>query len=189
VYVRVVWINALLVSTASAASFPMPARFAPPLRFGIIDRMPAPIVASLPVLPGSQSMQRSQHPLAVQTIEAARNRGVAPDLLLAVVAAESGFDPNARSPKGAEGVTQILPATARDPGFGVAPLKEKTVAEYLRFGADYLVAMLTRYGGNRRKALAAYNAGPGTVDRHRGIVPYAETQRYVARICAQVGCP
>lgn len=78
---------------------------------------------------------------------------------------ESGGDPNAVSPKGAQGLTQVMPATGRDPGFGVAPLRDNTPQENVRFGRDYLTAMLRRYPGRPDLALAAYNAGPGVADR------------------------
>lgn len=64
---------------------------------------------------------------------------------------------------GAEGITQLMRKTAQNPGYGVTPVKDKSEAEYLRFGRDYLKAMLNEFGGDYRKALAAYNAGPGNV--------------------------
>jgi soluble lytic murein transglycosylase-like protein len=69
------------------------------------------------------------------------------------------------SSAGARGISQVMPATGVDPGFGVAPLRDNSEEEYRRFGRDYLNAMLRRYGGDRAKALAAYNAGPGSVDK------------------------
>lgn len=69
------------------------------------------------------------------------------------------------SPKGAQGITQVMPKVGKDPGFGVAPIKDKTEAEYLRFGRDYLKAMLKEFGGDYEKALAAYNAGVGNVQK------------------------
>ena len=69
------------------------------------------------------------------------------------------------SSKGAQGITQVLPKVGKDPGFGVEPLKDKSEAEYLRFGRDYLKAMLKEFGGDYEKALAAYNAGVGNVKR------------------------
>lgn len=93
------------------------------------------------------------------------------------------------SPKGARGISQVMPATGTDPGFGVAPLQNHSEAEYRRFGSDYLAAMMRRYGNDRRKALAAYNAGPGAVDsaiRNYGDDWLAhlpqETQSYVPSI-------
>ena len=112
------------------------------------------------------------------------------DLFGAVVNRESGGDPNALSSAGAAGIAQIMPDTARDPGYGVKPLpgwdgndpRTAPVDEQLRFGQDYLGAMINNRGGNVAEGLAAYNAGPGAVDRHSGIPPYAETQNYVQNI-------
>lgn len=67
------------------------------------------------------------------------------------------------SPAGAKGVTQVMPATGIDPGFGVKPLQNQSEEEYRRFGGDYLKAMLTHFNGDYEKALAAYNAGAGSV--------------------------
>lgn len=86
-------------------------------------------------------------------------------LLPYLIQQESGGDPNAVSPKGAQGLTQVMPATGRDPGFGVSPLRDNSPQENVRFGRDYLTAMLRRYPGRPDLALAAYNAGPGVADR------------------------
>lgn len=86
-------------------------------------------------------------------------------LLPYLIQQESGGDPNAVSPKGAQGLTQVMPATGQDPGFGVQPLRDNTTQENVRFGRDYLTAMLRRYPGRVDLALAAYNAGPGVADR------------------------
>lgn len=90
---------------------------------------------------------------------------LASQLLPYLVNQESGGNPNAISPKGAFGLTQAMPATARDPGFGVQPMQGNTPEEQLRFGRDYLTAMLKRYPGRPDLALAAYNSGPGNADR------------------------
>jgi len=100
------------------------------------------------------------------------------------------------SPAGARGISQVMPATGRDPGFGIRPLQDESEAEYRRFGRDYLNAMLKRYGGDRSKALAAYNAGPGAVDaaikRHGdawlGAMPQ-ETRNYVPSVLGRAGTP
>lgn len=89
----------------------------------------------------------------------------AAQLLPHLIQQESGGNPNAISPKGAFGLTQAMPATARDPGFGVRPMQGNTPEEQVRFGRDYLTAMLKRYPGRPDLALAAYNSGPGNADR------------------------
>ncbi len=86
-------------------------------------------------------------------------------LLPYLIQQESGGNPNAVSPKGARGLTQVMPATGQDPGFGVIPLRDGSPQENVRFGRDYLTAMLRRYPGRPDLALAAYNAGPGVADR------------------------
>ena len=92
------------------------------------------------------------------------NTEKADKLLPFLIQQESGGNPNAVSSKGALGVTQVMPKTGADPGYGVKPLQNQTVAEQTRFGKDYLTAMLNKYDGNVEKALAAYNAGPAAVD-------------------------
>lgn len=82
-----------------------------------------------------------------------------------LIGAESGGNNNAVSPKGAKGVTQVMPKTGVDPGFGVQPLQDTSESEYKRFGRDYLQAMLTEFNGDYEKALAAYNAGVGNVQK------------------------
>lgn len=88
-----------------------------------------------------------------------------------LIDAESGGNPNAVSPKGAQGLTQIMPATGADPGFGIKPLQDNSTAERVRFSRDYLGKMIDRYGGNADLALLAYNAGPGTADKAAQLHP------------------
>lgn len=107
---------------------------------------------------------------------------VRPEFLNAIIQAESGGNHKAVSKKGARGLTQIMPATAKDPGFGVTPLQNGTQEEAKRFTTDYLGKMLDRYNGDEGMAAAAYNAGPGAVDAHKGIPPYPETQSYVSKV-------
>jgi soluble lytic murein transglycosylase-like protein len=112
-------------------------------------------------------------------LEHARLNGVRPDLVRAVIQVESAFNPYARSPKGALGLMQLMPATARELGV----LNPFNAAENVRGGVVYLRRLLDRYGNNEQLALAAYNAGPGAVDKYGETVPpYRETQNYVLRI-------
>jgi len=108
-----------------------------------------------------------------------RTQGVRPDLVRAVVQVESGFNPMARSPKGAMGLMQLMPATARQYGVN----DPYNPAENVRGGVAYLRQLLDRYENKEELALAAYNAGPSAVDRHgQSIPPYRETRNYVAQI-------
>lgn len=112
-------------------------------------------------------------------LAAARETGVDPALVLAVAVRESGGDPAALSHRGARGLMQLMPATARE--MGVTDPGDPS--QNLRGGSRYLARMLDRFGGDLDLALAAYNAGPGTVERAGGRVPdYPETQRYVKAV-------
>ncbi|MGR1583366.1 lytic transglycosylase domain-containing protein [Thalassobius sp. S69A] len=111
--------------------------------------------------------------------------GVDPQLFQRLISQESAWNPNAVSPVGAEGLAQIMPETARDPGFGVAPVSDRRDPdESLRFGAEYLSKMLERYGGDTARALVAYNWGAGNADRWDGDLASlpAETRNYVLTI-------
>ncbi len=107
----------------------------------------------------------------------ARANRLQPALVKAVIAAESNFDPDAVSKKGAQGLMQLMPRTARDLGVE-NPFHP---VDNVRGGSLYLRRMLDRYGDVER-ALAAYNAGPKAVDRYGGVPPYRETRDYVKRV-------
>jgi soluble lytic murein transglycosylase-like protein len=117
-------------------------------------------------------------------VEHARLNGVRTDLVRAVVQVESGFNALARSPKGAMGLMQLMPATARE--YGVDNPFDPS--QNIRGGVAYLRQLLDRYQNNEELALAAYNAGPGAVDKHgESVPPYRETRDYVARINQMAG--
>ena len=107
--------------------------------------------------------------------EAARKYGIEPALIAAVMETESRFNPNAVSQAGAKGLMQLMPATAR--GLGVTDPTDPKQA--ILGGAKLLGILSEKYKGDMRLTLAAYNAGSGAVDKHGGIPPYAETQKYV----------
>lgn len=108
--------------------------------------------------------------------DAARQHGIPEDLFLRLVQQESNFNPRAISSKGAIGLAQLMPGTARD--LRVDP---NDPAQNLEGGARYLKEQYRTFG-NWRLALAAYNAGPGAVQKHGGIPPYRETRNYVKKI-------
>ncbi|MEW9571144.1 lytic transglycosylase domain-containing protein [Rhodanobacter sp. Si-c] len=104
--------------------------------------------------------------------------GVDEAFLRAIIHAESAFNPRALSLKGAQGLMQLMPGTANDMGV----LDAFDTGQNIRGGARYLSLLLHDFGGNEHLAAAAYNAGPGAVQRYNGVPPYAETQVYVQRV-------
>jgi soluble lytic murein transglycosylase-like protein len=114
-------------------------------------------------------------PYAAEITAAATANGVDPALLAGLVKQESGFNPSAGSGAGARGLTQLMPSTAA--GLGVDNVLDPV--QSLNAGAKYLKQQLDTFGGDVTKALAAYNAGPGAVQRFGGVPPYSETQNYV----------
>ena len=114
-------------------------------------------------------------PFQNEIAAAAAKYGVDPALLAGVVKQESNFNPNAQSGVGAKGLTQLMDSTAR--GLGVTNSFDP--AQSLDGGAKFLGGLLKQFHGDQSLALAAYNAGPGAVQKYGGIPPYQETQRYV----------
>jgi soluble lytic murein transglycosylase-like protein len=117
-------------------------------------------------------------PFKAEIDAAAAKYNLDPALLRALIRQESNFDPNAGSPAGAQGLTQLMPGTAASLGV-TNPLDP---AQSIDGGARYLRQQLDAFGGDVTKALAAYNAGPGAVQRYGGVPPYAETQNYVRQV-------
>jgi soluble lytic murein transglycosylase-like protein len=115
-------------------------------------------------------------------VAAANKYGIDPALLAGVVKQESSFNPNAKSAAGAKGLTQLMDATAR--GLGVTDPFDP--AQSLDGGARFLSGLLKQFHGDQSLALAAYNAGPGAVQKYGGIPPYEETQRYVPKVLGYV---
>ncbi|HZH42758.1 MAG TPA: lytic transglycosylase domain-containing protein [Lysobacter sp.] len=109
---------------------------------------------------------------------AARATGVEDAWLRAIAHAESGFDPNAVSPKGAQGVMQLMPALARELGVRDPFSPRESIAA----AARHLKTLMRRYRGDLTLVAAAYNAGTEAVARHRGVPPYRETQQYVEKV-------
>jgi soluble lytic murein transglycosylase-like protein len=129
---------------------------------------------------GGASALPADTPYGSEITAAAQRNGLDPALLAGLIKQESGFDANARSGAGAQGLTQLMPGTAA--GLGVTnPLDP---AQAIEGGAKYLKQQLDRFGGDVARALAAYNAGPGAVQRFGGVPPYAETQNYVRAVQA-----
>jgi soluble lytic murein transglycosylase-like protein len=111
---------------------------------------------------------------------AAQKYGIDPALLKGLIQQESGFDPSSASGAGAVGLTQLMPATAA--ALGVSNPRDP--AQSIDAGAHFLRQQLDSFGGDVQKALAAYNAGPGAVQRYGGVPPYGETQDYVRKVMA-----
>ncbi len=137
---------------------------------------PASVRGATLIGPGRQAVERLIERLAPQY-------ALDPALVKQVVAAESAFNSNARSPKNAQGLMQLIPATAAR--FGVA--NPWDAEQNLRGGMAYLSWLLGQFRGDVRLALAGYNAGEGAVARHGGLPPYAETRNYVAGIISRYG--
>lgn len=152
---------------------------------------PAPEREGLPITLAERSWRFDEElpvpdvPFGDLIYESARRHDLHPELVVAVVRAESAFGRSAVSHKGARGLMQLMPATALR--FGVTSERIHDPAANLDAGTRYLAWLLERFEGNLAYALAGYNAGEGTVDRYRGVPPYRETQGYVAKIFRFLG--
>jgi hypothetical protein len=140
-----------------------------------------PIPGAVPPAPAAQATApktAARDPIEKLIAGAAGRQGIDADFVASVVKAESGFVPTATSPKGAQGLMQLMPRTAA--ALGVTNVFDP--ASNLEGGTKYLRQLLDRYDGDAVKALAAYNAGPQRVEEFGGIPPFPETYAYVARI-------
>ncbi len=139
----------------------------------------APPQSPVPAAPASTPSAQAPTPARVAELvdNAARKYGLPPAFVRAVVAVESGYQANAVSPKGAIGLMQLMPATARELGADPKILEQNVDA-----GTRYLRDLLLKYDNHAYHALAAYNAGPGAVDKYHGVPPYRETQNYILNV-------
>jgi soluble lytic murein transglycosylase-like protein len=124
------------------------------------------------------STTRERQKIEKSIQKAARKYNLSPGLIRGVIQAESNFKVDAVSRAGAQGLMQLMPATAKELGV----TKPFDIEQNIDGGAHYLRKMLDRFGGDVKLALAAYNAGPGTVRKYAGNVPYRETIQYVDRV-------
>ncbi|HXE12646.1 MAG TPA: lytic transglycosylase domain-containing protein [Bryobacteraceae bacterium] len=138
-------------------------------------------IASIESIPDEPVIEKVQLDDAISVAEALKRASDAQALpanfVKTVAKVESGLRPDAVSPKGALGLMQLMPETASDLGVKATSTRENALG-----GAKYLRELLLRYHGDARLALAAYNAGPGAVDRYHGIPPYPETIAYVNKV-------
>ena len=172
---RVSELAALLTFSPPAPAAAPPSATVPGATFGAqLASAMTPAAATAPVAAPAAGAT----PFAAEISAAAVRNGVDPSLLTGLIRAESNFDPGATSPAGAQGLAQLMPATAA--GLGVTdPLDP---VQSIEGGARYLRQQLDRFGGDPAQALAAYNAGPGAVERFGGVPPYEETRSYVRRV-------
>ena len=144
----------------------------------VAERPAPPEAAGSPAAKPDADQEQKPESLHDVLVQEGRKHDIDVALLESVIEVESSGNPKAVSPAGARGLMQLLPATAAKLGVK----NSFASAQNVRGGTAYLDSLLTRYHNNLALALAAYNAGPGAVDRWHGIPPYPETRRYVARV-------
>lgn len=145
-------------------------------------RIPASPVPTVPAQPASTGKNESPASLDGLISKASSRYGVDERLIRSVIQTESNFDADVVSHAGAQGLMQLMPATAR--GLGVEnPFDPE---QNIMGGTKYIKQMLDRYNNDPSLALAAYNAGPGNVDKYGGIPPFRETENYVSKVLGRV---
>ncbi|KGA97321.1 hypothetical protein AJ85_13585 [Alkalihalobacillus alcalophilus ATCC 27647 = CGMCC 1.3604] len=155
-----------------------------PSLFQTINGMSQPVSKATVPFPSQVETQSNMYTNAKEAVylpyieEAAQKYNLDPKLLYSVIKHESNFNPHAISPAGAAGLMQLMPATAR----GLQVTNVFDPEQNIHGGAKYLRQMLNKYDNNIELALAAYNAGPGNVDKYGGIPPFKETQNYVPKV-------
>jgi soluble lytic murein transglycosylase-like protein len=138
---------------------------------------------SLSTLQHLRTETASGHPVEKSVQLAAAKYNLSPELIRGVIRAESNFRADAVSPAGARGLMQLMPETAKDLGV----TNPFDIQQNIDGGSRYLRQMLDRFGGDLKRALAAYNAGPGAVEQFNGDVPFSETRQYVQRVLRYSG--
>lgn len=194
--VRIDWrLPSLMPTPAPRAKAPAPAPPPPVVQLATREEKPfvmprwtpppAPEPASYQPAPAPVLVtyrQRDQRDYKALIEETAYRESVPPYLVAAIMSVESSFNTRAVSNKGARGLMQVMPATARRFGFDAARLHDPV--HNIAAGATYLRWLMERYEGDLDRVLAAYNAGEGAVDEYDGIPPYKETQNFVKRVRA-----
>jgi len=173
------------LAAPAAAEAPMPPREVPATPADGLERLRKAADLLVEV---NKELGVPRSPYGELIYDVAIRHSINPHLVAALIHVESAFNPRAVSRKGAYGLMQLLPATARR--FGLTRKKDLfNPGKNLDAGVRYLQWLTQRFGGDVEKILAAYNAGEGAVERFGGIPPYRETQQYVRRVLAALGAP